>query len=104
MDKLEVRIFLQKPSSSGCCGVYRQQDHALTRCVSFIKTLKSRFGKRIDVETVALNPDELEKYPEISELRARKNLKAPIVLVNNVIRSIGRYPSEEEMEDMLLER
>lgn len=101
MDKLEVRIFLNQPSSCGCCGFPGQQNSALTRCVSFIKTLKSKFSERIDIETVLLNPDELEKYPAISELRARKNLKAPIVLVNNVVRSIGRYPSEEEMENWL---
>ncbi|MCX9010399.1 MAG: arsenic metallochaperone ArsD family protein [Candidatus Methanoperedens sp.] len=103
MNKLEVRIFLDQPSSCGCCGLSRQQNSSLTRCVSFIKNLKSRFGERVDVETVLLNPDELEKYPAISELRARKNLKAPVVLVNNVVRSIGRYPSEEEM-DMWQER
>lgn len=101
MDKLELKVFLNQPSSCGCCGFSRQQNSDLTRCVSFIKTLKVKFGERIYIETVPLNPNELEKYPAISELRARKNLKAPVVLVNNVVRSIGRYPSEEEMEDWL---
>lgn len=98
---LEVKIFLDRPSGCGCCGTSRQQDSALARCISFIKNLKSRFGKRVEIETVPLSNGELEKYPEISEPGARKNLKAPVVLVNNVVRSIGRYPSEEEMETWL---
>jgi len=38
--------------------------------------------------------NELDKYPVISELKARKKLKSPVVLVNDVLKSIGRYPDK----------
>ena len=61
-----------------------------------MNNLKSQFGDEVDIDTISLNSNELDKYPVISELKARKKLKSPIVLVNDVIKSIGRYPDMEE--------
>ena len=53
----------------------------------------SKFALTINGAVLSL----LDKYPVISELKARKKLKSPIVLVNDVIKSIGRYPDNEEV-------
>lgn len=92
---LKVRIFLNPPS--GCSCGNSQQDSTLIRCFAFVSYLTSQFGDEVDVETISLKSNELEKYPVISELKARKKLKSPIVLVNDVIKSIGRYPDNEEV-------
>jgi hypothetical protein len=62
-----------------------------------VNNLKSQFGDEVDIDTISLNSNELDKYPVISELKARKKLKSPVVLVNDVIKSIGRYPDKEEV-------
>ncbi len=92
---LKVRIFLNPPS--GCSCGNSQQDSTLIRCFTFVNNLKSQFGDEVDIETISLKSNELDKYPVISKLKARKNLKIPIVLINDVIKSIGRYPAEEEV-------
>ena len=92
---LKVRIFLNPPS--GCSCGNSQQDSTLIRCFAFVNNLKSQFGDEVDIDTISLNSNELDKYPVISELKARKKLKSPVVLVNDVIKSIGRYPDKEEV-------
>jgi hypothetical protein len=61
--------------------------------------LKSQFGDEVDIDTISLQSNELDKYPVISELKARKKLKSPIVVVNDVIKSIGRYPDQDEIRN-----
>jgi hypothetical protein len=92
---LKVRIFLNPPS--GCSCGNSQQDSTLIRCFAFVNYIKSQFGDEVDAETISLKSNELDKYPVISKLKARKKLKSPIVLVNDVIKSIGRYPDNEEV-------
>jgi hypothetical protein len=92
---LKVRIFLNTPSGCSCCN--SQQDSTLIRCFAFIKNLKSQYGDEVDIDTLSLNSNELDKYLGISELKARKKLKSPVILVNDVIKSIGRYPDKEEL-------
>lgn len=91
----KVRIFLNPPS--GCSCGNSQHDSTLIRCFAFVNYLKSQFGDEVDIDTLSLNSNELDKYPVISELKARKKLKSPVVLVNDVIKSIGRYPDKEEV-------
>jgi hypothetical protein len=62
-----------------------------------VNNLKSQFGDEVDIDTISFKSNELDKYPVISELKARKKLKSPIILVNDVIKSIGRYPDKEEV-------
>jgi hypothetical protein len=92
---LKVRIFLNPPSDCSCGN--SQQDSTLIRCFAFVNNLKSQFGGEVDIDTISLNSNELDKYPVISELKARKKLKSPVVLVNDVIKSIGRYPDKEDV-------
>jgi hypothetical protein len=61
--------------------------------------LKSQFGDEVDIDTISLQSNELDKYPVISDLKARKKLKSPIVVVNDVIKSIGRYPDQDEIRN-----
>jgi hypothetical protein len=91
----KVRIFLNLPSVCSCGN--SQQDSTLIRCFAFVNNLKSQFGDQVDIDTISLDSNELDKYPVISELKARKKLKSPIVVVNDVIKSIGRYPDKEEV-------
>jgi hypothetical protein len=91
----KVRIFLDPPPSCNCGN--SQQDSTLIRCFAFVNYLKSQFGDEVDIDTISLKSNELDKYPGISDLKARKKLKSPIVLVNDVIKSIGRYPDKEEV-------
>ncbi len=93
---LKVRIFLNPPS--GCSCGNSQQDSTLIRGFAFVNNLKSQFGDEVDIETISLKSNELDKYSVISKLKARKKLKTPIVLLNNVIKSIGRYPSDDEIK------
>jgi hypothetical protein len=96
----KIRIFLNPPS--GCSCGNSQKDSTLIRCFAFVNILKSQFGDEVEIETISLNSNELDKYPVISELKARKKLKSPIVLVNDVIKSIGRYPDKEEIRNWKL--
>lgn len=95
MNDIKIRIFLNPPS--GCSCGNSQQDSTLIRCFAFVNYLKSQFGDKVDIDAISLKSNELDKYPAISELKARKKLKGPIVLVNDVIKSIGRYPDNEEV-------
>ncbi|GFO97462.1 hypothetical protein ig2599ANME_1665 [groundwater metagenome] len=95
---LKITIFLNPPSGCGCCGNSWQLDSTVIRVFAFVKNLKSEFGEEVDIKAIPLNSNEVEKYPAISKLKAKKNLKSPIIMVNNVIKSIGRYPSDDEIK------
>jgi hypothetical protein len=97
MDKLNVRIFYSI-SSCGCCGNSPQPDSTQIRGFAFVNKLKSKFGEEVDIKAISLNSNEAEKHPAISKLKSKKNLKSPIIVVNNVIKSIGRFPSDDEIK------
>lgn len=94
----KIRIFLNPPSGCGCCGNSWQLDSTVIRVFAFVKNLKSEFGEDVDIKAIPLSSNEVEKYPAISKLKAKKNLKSPIIMVNDVIKSIGRYPSNDEIK------
>ena len=94
----KIRIFLNPPSGCGCCGNSWQLDSTVIRVFAFVKNLKSEFGEEVDIKAISLNSNEAEKHPAISKLKAKKNLKSPIIVVNNVIKSIGRFPSDDEIK------
>ena len=96
MDQRE-KISIRQNVVEGCSCCNSQQDSTLIRCFAFVNNLKSQFGDEVDIETLSLNSNELDKYPGISELKARKKFKSPVVPVNDVIKSIGRYPDKEEV-------
>lgn len=100
---LKITILLNLPSGCGCCGNSWQLDSTVIRVFAFVKSLKSRFGEEVDIKAIPLSSNELDNYPAISELKAKKKLKTPIVLVNNILKSIGRYPSEEEIKKWRVE-
>jgi len=95
---LKITIFLNPPSGCGCCGNSWQLDSTVIRVFAFVKNLKSEFGEDVDIKAIPLSSNEVEKYPVITKLKAKKNLKSPIIMVNNVIKSIGRYPSDDEIK------
>lgn len=94
----KITIFLNPPSGCGCCGNSSRTDSTLIRGFAFVNKLKSKFGEEVDIKAISLNSNEAEKHPAISKLKSKKNLKSPIIVVNNVIKSIGRYPSDDEIK------
>lgn len=95
---LKITILLNLPSGCGCCGNSWQSDGTVIRVFAFVKNLKSRFAEEVDIKAIPFSSNELDNYPAISELKAKKKLRLPIVLVNDVIKSIGRYPSDDEIK------